>query len=211
MLAHSKLTLAIPFWFNPHNTPSCKLIHRSITKSHPNSFRPPDKAKRGKLRETQPMKQNPDPKKQTKSPNHQQSLTLSRNEQSRETKITRPIVGIRSIDPVDYLRILLPWPTWYMPQEKAPKAAKKMAVALGPVLGMRRAYRTGANPPGGGPSWRTGMSFTLAMPGFFLIIASVIVARPCGLPANRRAIDGRIALTLLQWPVREREKGREEL
>lgn len=68
----------------------------------------------------------------------------------------------------------MPWPTWYMPQEKAPKAVRKMATALGPLLGMRRANRTGANPPGGGPSWRTGMSFTLAIPGFFLICASVI-------------------------------------
>lgn len=47
-------------------------------------------------------------------------------------------------------------------------------MALGPLVGIRRAYRTGANPPGGGPSCRTGMSFTLAIPGFFLIIASVI-------------------------------------
>jgi hypothetical protein len=73
-----------------------------------------------------------------------------------------------------YLRILLPCPTWYMPQEKAPKAARNMATALGPLLGIRRAYRTGAKPPGGGPSWRTGMSLTLAIPGFFLITASVI-------------------------------------
>lgn len=47
-------------------------------------------------------------------------------------------------------------------------------MALGPLVGIRRAYLTGANPPGGGPSCRTGMSFTLAIPGFFLIIASVI-------------------------------------
>ena len=73
-----------------------------------------------------------------------------------------------------YLRILFPCPTWYMPQEKAPKAARNMATALGPLLGIRRAYRTGAKPPGGGPSWRTGMSLTLAIPGFFLITASVI-------------------------------------
>lgn len=74
----------------------------------------------------------------------------------------------------DYLRILLPCPTWYIPHEKAPNVVRKMAMALGPVLGIRRANRTGAKPPGGGPSWRTGMSFTLAIPGFFLIIASVI-------------------------------------
>lgn len=75
-----------------------------------------------------------------------------------------------------YLRILFPWPTWYMPQEKTPKVVRNRAMALGPLLGIRRANRTGANPPGGGPSWRTGMSFTLAIPGFFLIIASVIFA-----------------------------------
>jgi hypothetical protein len=62
-----------------------------------------------------------------------------------------------------------------MPQEKAPKATRKSAVALGPLLGIRRAYLTGANPPGGGPSWSSGMSFTLAIPGFFLTIASVMV------------------------------------
>lgn len=28
----------------------------------------------------------------------------------------------------------------------------------GPVLGILRAYLTDGNPPGGGPSWRTGMS-----------------------------------------------------
>lgn len=75
------------------------------------------------------------------------------------------------------LRILLPWPTWYIPQENVPKVARKMATALGPLLGMRRANRTGANPPGGGPSWRTGMSLTLAIPGLFLITASVIFFR----------------------------------
>jgi len=74
----------------------------------------------------------------------------------------------------EHLRILLPCPTWYIPQEKAPKVVRKIAIALGPVFGILRANRTGANPPGGGPSWRTGMSFTLAIPGFFLIIASVI-------------------------------------
>lgn len=74
----------------------------------------------------------------------------------------------------NHLRILLPCPTWYIPQEKAPKVVRKIAMALGPVFGILRANRTGANPPGGGPSWRTGMSFTLAIPGFFLIIASVI-------------------------------------
>lgn len=72
------------------------------------------------------------------------------------------------------LRILLPLPTWYMPQEKAPNAVRKIATALGPFDGIRRAYRTGGKPPGGGPSWRTGISFTLAIPGFFLITASVI-------------------------------------
>jgi hypothetical protein len=51
---------------------------------------------------------------------------------------------------------------------------RKIARALGPVLGIRRANLAGAKPPGGGPSWRTGMSLTLAIPGFFLIIASVI-------------------------------------
>jgi hypothetical protein len=61
-----------------------------------------------------------------------------------------------------------------MPQEKAPKVVRKIARALGPVLGIRRANLAGAKPPGGGPSWRTGMSLTLAIPGFFLIIASVI-------------------------------------
>ncbi|MFS8019455.1 hypothetical protein Hanom_Chr15g01403991 [Helianthus anomalus] len=50
-----------------------------------------------------------------------------------------------------------------------------MATALGPLDGIRRAYRTGAKPPGGGPSWRRGMSLTLAIPGLFLIAASVIV------------------------------------
>ena len=72
------------------------------------------------------------------------------------------------------LRILLPWPSRYMPQDQAPTATRKIAMALGPLLEIRRAYRTGANPPGGGPSWRTGMSLTLAIPGFFLICASVI-------------------------------------
>ncbi|KAJ0702897.1 hypothetical protein HanPI659440_Chr14g0544871 [Helianthus annuus] len=62
-----------------------------------------------------------------------------------------------------------------MPQEKAPKAVRNMATALGPLEGIRRAYRTGAKPPGGGPSWRSGMSLTDAIPGLFLIAASVIV------------------------------------
>ncbi|KAK2454041.1 GRIM-19 protein [Trifolium repens] len=61
-----------------------------------------------------------------------------------------------------------------MPQEKAPKVVRKIARALGPVLGIRRANLAGAKPPGGGPSWRSGISLTLAIPGFFLIIASVI-------------------------------------
>lgn len=50
-----------------------------------------------------------------------------------------------------------------------------MATALGPLDGILRAYLTGAKPPGGGPSWRSGMSLTLAMPGLFLMKASVIV------------------------------------
>lgn len=75
-------------------------------------------------------------------------------------------------------RTRLPWPTWYMPQEKAPTAARKIATALGPLLGMRRAYLTGRNPPGGGPSWRTGISLTLAIPGFFRTTDSVILPSP---------------------------------
>ena len=31
---------------------------------------------------------------------------------------------------------------------------------VGPVEGSLRAYLTDGNPPGGGPSWRTGMSLT---------------------------------------------------
>lgn len=73
-----------------------------------------------------------------------------------------------------YLRILLPFPTWYMPQEKRPRVVKKIAMALGPELGILRANRTGAKPPGGGPSCRTGMSLMLAIPALFLITASVI-------------------------------------
>lgn len=61
-----------------------------------------------------------------------------------------------------------------MPQEKTPKVVRKIAMALGPELGILRANRTGAKPPGGGPSCKTGMSLTLAIPGLFLMYASVI-------------------------------------
>lgn len=95
---------------------------------------------------------------------------------SNQVKINIPkwIFFISQKKNVPYLRFLFPTPTWYIPQEKAPKAVRKMAKALGPVLGIRRANRTGAKPPGGGPSCNKGMSFTLAIPAFFLIIASVI-------------------------------------
>ena len=35
-----------------------------------------------------------------------------------------------------------------------------MVKPVGPVDGSLRAYLTDGNPPGGGPSWRTGMSLT---------------------------------------------------
>uniref|UniRef100_A0A0A9E0Y7 Uncharacterized protein n=1 Tax=Arundo donax TaxID=35708 RepID=A0A0A9E0Y7_ARUDO len=85
-------------------------------------------------------------------------------------------------------RTLFPWPTWYMPHAKAPKAVRKMAVALGPEVGIRRAYRTGANPPGGGPSCTTGISLTLAIPGLFRTMASVILAPRSGRRAARLQI-----------------------
>jgi hypothetical protein len=61
-----------------------------------------------------------------------------------------------------------------MPYAKAPKVVRKMAVALGPEVGIRRAKRTGAKPPGGGPSCTTGISLMLAIPGLFRTRDSVI-------------------------------------
>ena len=100
------------------------------------------------------------------------------------------------------LRILLPWPSRYMPQDQAPTATRKIAMALGPLLEIRRAYRTGANPPGGGPSWRTGMSLTLAIPGFFLICASVIFFLLCGIWWNGN--DVRFA----GWRLKKKRRAR---
>ena len=80
--------------------------------------------------------------------NHSTTLILPRRSRILEEKLKCE----RAITSRSYLRILFPWPTWYIPQEKAPETARNMAIALGPVLDIRRAYRTGANPPGGGPS-----------------------------------------------------------
>lgn len=83
-----------------------------------------------------------------------------------------------------------------------------MATALGPLLGILRAYRTGGNPPGGGPSWRIGMSFTLTMPGFFLIAASVIFGLSlslCNLVEN-----GNMGVLRTEW-VEIGEEAEEEM
>jgi hypothetical protein len=62
-----------------------------------------------------------------------------------------------------------------MPQPITTEENSTTAKPLGPELAILRAYRTGGKPPGGGPSWRTGKSLTLAKPFWPLSIASVIL------------------------------------
>jgi hypothetical protein len=69
---------------------------------------------------------------------------------------------------------MLPCPTWYIPHPITAEDTNSTVNPLGPELAILLAYLTAGNPPGGGPSCNTGMSFTLAMPFWPLMLASVI-------------------------------------